>query len=373
MISRIYATATLSALLIGGVAGPAAAQEAPKDSSTIHFHGYHETHANMNLGSDWILDPHRTVLGLESELSENILFSFELDFEHAFEDPELEFAEVQGRVADGMYLVAGMMLMPFGGLNETHEPPHFYSVERPFFQRDFVPTSWQEVGVGFRAINMLDGTLRARAAIVNGLSAFDTSQGIPVLKPTLRDMKQKGKFASFLDLAGVARVEWFPSLWLSLGASAYGGGADQQRADSLQIWIAMAEMDARIRIKQVEVRLEGGYGAFDGEYYYRRGTDGPALAGADAEIALHLPCPWNPDQDAVPFIRMEYNDQDARSDAHTAYLAYTGGLAWYPIPQLAIKADFTRITSRDPRAFMLDDGPSGELNQINLGIGLMYP
>jgi hypothetical protein len=350
----------------------ASAAEPAKDSASIRFHGYHETHANMIMDGSRTFDPHRTVLGLEADLSENILFSFELDFEHAFQDPELEFAEVEGRIADGIYLVGGTLLMPFGALNENHEPPHFYSVERPRFQTDFVPTSWQEVGAGLRA-TLADGTVRVRAALVNGFNAFDTSEGGMRLKPTIRDMKQKAKFASFRDLAGVARVEWLPTLHVSLGASAFGGGADQQRADSLQMWIAMAEVDARLRFHGLEARLEGGYGAMDGEYFYRRGTDGPALAAADAELAWHWPCAWNPDQDAVPFIRMEYMDADARGSAHTAYLAYTGGLAWYPIPQLALKADFTRFTSRNPRAYLFPSGPRGEMNQINLGIGLMYP
>jgi len=347
---------------------PLAAEEA----STIHLHGYHETHANMILDGESTLDPHRTVLGLESDLSENILFSFELDFEHAFQDPELEFAEVQGRIADGVYLVGGTMLMPFGGLNETHEPPHFYSVERPLFHRDFIPTSWQEVGAGVRA-SLADGSVRVRAAVVNGMSAFDTSEGGLRLRPDLRQMKQKAKFAAFRDLAGVARVEWMPTLRMSFGASFFGGGADQKRADSLQMWVAMAECDARIRVQSLEIRLEAGYGALDGEYFYRRGTDGPAMAGAGAEAAWHFPCPWNGSQDAVPFIRLEYIDNDARSSAHTAYLAYTGGVAWFPIPSLALKADFTRFTSRNPREYFLQDGPSGEMNQINLGIGLIYP
>jgi hypothetical protein len=373
MTQRLFVVfhAALCAVFCAG-AGTARAQESGADSSALHFHGYHETHANIILDGDRTLDPHRTVLGLEADLSENILFSFELDFEHAFQDPELEFAEVQGRIADGIYLVGGTMLMPFGGLNETHEPPHFYSVERPLFQRDFIPTSWQEVGAGVRATSA-DGTLRLRAAVVNGMSAFDTSEGGLRLRPTLREMKQKAKFASFRDVAGVARVEWLPALWASLGASFFGGGADQQRADSLQMWVALAEVDARLRFGPLEVRLEGGYGAIDGEYFYRRGEDGPVMAGADAELAWHWPCAWNPDQDAVPFIRMEYIDQDARGSAHTAYLAYTGGLAWYPVPQLALKADFTRFTSRDPRAFVLKDGPRGEMNQINVGIGLLYP
>jgi hypothetical protein len=132
-------------------------------------------------------------------------------------------------------------------------------------------------------------------------------------------------------------------------------------------------VDARIKVRQAELRIEGGYGGFGGEYFYRTRGDGPAQAAAGAELAWHQPAWWNPDQDLVPFARMEWIDSDVRSDAHTAYLAYTGGLAWYPIPQFAIKADFQRFTHRDPRAYALAGGPSGEMNVINLGIGLMYP
>jgi hypothetical protein len=360
-----------AAVLIGFSCALAAEENAP-EPSPIRFHGYHETHANITLDGNRVLDPHRTVLGLEAALSERILFSFELDFEHAFEEPELEFAEVTGRIGNGIYLVGGTMLMPFGALNETHEPPFFYSVERPNFHRDFVPTSWQEVGAGMRA-SLADGTFQLRGALVNGFSAFDTAEGGMRLKGSIRDMKQKAKFAGFRDLAGVLRMEWSPALWLKLGSSFYGGGADQQKADSLQIQVGLAEIDARIRVRGLEMRYEAGLGAFAGEYFDRRGQEAPMLAAAGAELAWHWPCAWNRNQDAVPFLRMEYFDPDAAGSAPTMYLAYTTGLSWFPIPQLALKADFTRFTHRNPRAYALESGPTGDMNQINLGIGLLYP
>jgi hypothetical protein len=186
-------------------------------------------------------------------------------------------------------------------------------------------------------------------------------------------MKQKARFAEFLDLAGVLRAEWNPTLKIKLGASVYGGGADQRREDSLQVQVGLAELDVKARFGGLEIRLDGGLGAFAGEYFDRRGVDGPVLAGADAELAWHQPLPWNRDQEIVPFARLEYIDPDAAGDAHTAYLAYVAGAAWYPIPQLALKADFTRFTHRDPRAYALEGGPAGEMNVINLGIGLLYP
>lgn len=350
----------------------AAAVFAEGEAPSVRLHGYHETHANIVVDGERTLDPHRTVLGLESGLSGRIRFGFELDFEHAFEEPELEFAEVEGRVSEGLSVIAGTLLMPFGSLNENHEPPLFHSVERPLFHRDFAPTSWQEVGVGFRARSG-EGAWRLRGALVNGLSAFDTADGGIRAKAVLREMKPKARFAPFRDIAGVARLEWFPALWLSLGASVYGGGVDQRREDSLQAWVTLAEADARLRLGRAEIRLEGGFGGFGGNFYYRTRGDGPSPAAAGGEFAWHQPAFWNGDQDLVPFARMEWIDPDARGKALTGYLAYTGGLSWYPIPQLAVKADFQRFTHRNPRAYALAGGPTGEVNVINLGFGLMYP
>ena len=41
-----------------------------------------------------------------------------------------------------------MMLMPVGIINERHEPPVYYGVERPFVDTVIMPTTWFEVGAG---------------------------------------------------------------------------------------------------------------------------------------------------------------------------------------------------------------------------------
>ena len=41
-----------------------------------------------------------------------------------------------------------MMLMPIGIINERHEPPVFYGVERPFVDTVIIPTTWFDVGAG---------------------------------------------------------------------------------------------------------------------------------------------------------------------------------------------------------------------------------
>ena len=38
--------------------------------------------------------------------------------------------------------------MPVGIINERHEPPVYYGVERPFVDTVIIPTTWFEIGAG---------------------------------------------------------------------------------------------------------------------------------------------------------------------------------------------------------------------------------
>ena len=47
-----------------------------------------------------------------------------------------------------MALRAGLFLMPFGFLNEHHEPTNFYGVQRNFVETLIIPSTWREGGLG---------------------------------------------------------------------------------------------------------------------------------------------------------------------------------------------------------------------------------
>ena len=93
-------------------------------------------------------DFHRLVFGFGYHFNESISLEVELDFEHAFTEPELEFAHLDFWYRDEVSYRVGAVLMPVGPLNETHEPPRFFSVERPNVQKNVIPTTWQEPGAG---------------------------------------------------------------------------------------------------------------------------------------------------------------------------------------------------------------------------------
>ena len=70
----------------------------------------------------------------------------------------------------------GLMLVPMGYVNEYHEPPVFYGVERPQIDHDLVPTTWRELGIG--VTGKFDNiSLRYQAYIFNGFISYKDGEG----------------------------------------------------------------------------------------------------------------------------------------------------------------------------------------------------
>ena len=112
-------------------------------------------HFNKPELEDGRLDFHRFVLLVTHAFCDRIRFVSELELEHALVEGleeagelELEQAYVDFLLSRGFNVRAGMLLMPVGIINERHEPPIYYGVERPFVDTVIVPTTWFEVGAG---------------------------------------------------------------------------------------------------------------------------------------------------------------------------------------------------------------------------------
>ncbi len=132
-----------------------------KKSSATTVGGYGEMHYN-NLnnqkatGSDKEqIDFHRFVLFFGHKFSEKIAFYSELEVEHSVAGEgkkggavELEQAYLDFKLANSLYAKAGVVLVPVGILNETHEPNTFYGTERNPVEKNIIPTTWWEAGTG---------------------------------------------------------------------------------------------------------------------------------------------------------------------------------------------------------------------------------
>src|SRR4030095_4533568 len=80
---------------------------------------------------------------------------------------------------------AGMLLMPIGIINERHEPPVFYGVERPFIDTFIIPTTWFDLGAGVHSEVGRGSAYRAFVTAPLNAAEFNADEGI-------REGRQKG-------------------------------------------------------------------------------------------------------------------------------------------------------------------------------------
>jgi hypothetical protein len=94
----------------------------------------------------------RAVFGIGYSFDEKTEFNSEYEVEHAVSSAndvgefEVEQFYVDRQVNDAVALRAGLFLMPFGLLNEHHEPTNFYGVQRNFVETLIIPSTWREGG-----------------------------------------------------------------------------------------------------------------------------------------------------------------------------------------------------------------------------------
>lgn len=375
MRSTPFAAALLAAAALTMTSSFAAAQDSIEDK--LHFSGYGEAHYNSHaLSEEGIIendppaevDIHRFVLGWRYDFTPKIRMDAEVDFEHSATEIELEYAYLEYDLAAATSLRAGSVLMPIGPLNEFHEPPNYYSVERPYVEASIMPTTWQEIGVGLVG-RLGGGALGYRAYVVSGLNAidFDTFQGI-------REGRGHGAEASAEDLAGVARLEYATRNGLSLAGSAYYGGADQGDSTLGDVTVTILNADARLKrsgfdlkgvVYNVSVddagvisnalgmtigdRMLGWYGeaAYDILRRDREGSSGRALFLFGRYESFNT-------NEAVPSGFTDSAAADRR--------VLTGGVSYMPVDKVAFKADVERW----------DDLTDNDLTRFNLGAAFQF-
>lgn len=122
--------------------------------------GYGELHYN-NLDADDPgrdlneIDFHRFVLFFGHQFNDKTRFYSEFELEHSLVadsgggtpgEVELEQAFIEFDLSQDLHSKAGLFMVPVGILNETHEPPTFFGVERNDVENIIVPATWWEAG-----------------------------------------------------------------------------------------------------------------------------------------------------------------------------------------------------------------------------------
>jgi uncharacterized coiled-coil protein SlyX len=188
----------------------------PKDK--VHIGGYGELHYN-NLDSGNEFDFHRFVLFFGYDFNEKTRFFSEFELEHSLAgdgkpgEIELEQAYIEHLFSDKTKGYAGLRLVPVGILNEVHEPNTFFGVERNAVEKNIIPTTWWEAGVGMN--HEFNQQLGIDVFAHSGLKT-PTSGSKAFL---IRSGRQKVAEADGEDLAYTARLRYKPLPGLQLAAT----------------------------------------------------------------------------------------------------------------------------------------------------------
>jgi len=373
---------------------PAAANSSPAvaDSSSSSSNlgpattigGYGELNYNHynNNGKNSEADLRRFVLFFGHRFNDNLRFVSELELEHGVTsrddagEVEIEQAYLDYRFNDAVNVKAGLFLIPLGLLNETHEPPTYYGVERNGVETLIIPSTWREGGIGVHG-EVAPG-LRYDVGITTGFNSGKMDDPAEGFRSGHQEMTQSRAH----DLSMYAALNYRGLPGLLVGGGIFSGNTGQNGfVDRTTPQNSLAGVNARLTLWDVHAKYN--VGRLDLQALYAKGTLGDANAvsaeavaqGHDGAIpksiygwygqaAYHV---WQRgDYDLAPFIRYEkYNTQQKVADGFTAdplndERVITAGVNFRLHPQVVVKADVQKYKADSSK------------DRINLGGGYMF-
>ncbi len=183
----------------------------------------------------------RAVFGIGYAFDSRTEFNSEYEVEHAIASStdsgefEVEQFYVDRRLSDAATLRAGLYLMPFGLLNEHHEPTNFYGVQRNFVETLIIPSTWREGG--FNVHGDIAQGFSWNAGVTTGfdLSKWNYTPEFP-LYATALDIVRSGaaplqathqelQLANAHDLSQYVALGYYGVPGLNLGAAISSGKA----------------------------------------------------------------------------------------------------------------------------------------------------
>ena len=333
--------------------------------------GYGELHYN-NLNGDGgaddldQLDFHRFVLLVNHQFSDNIRFFSELEVEHALveggdDSPgevELEQAYLEFDLNDYHRAKAGVFLLPVGILNETHEPPTFYGVERNPVENKIIPSTWWAAGTGLAG--ELGQGLSYDVALHEGLKTSGSDDF------AVRDGRQKSAKAEADDLAGTARLKYTGIAGLELA------GTFQYQSDITQGEDSFTDSNNNVIQSDAE-----GATLFETHAVYNKGPfglralyarwdlqgDTPEAFGADEQYGWYIEPSFKVTPKWGLFARYnQWDNQAGDDDIDSENTQVDVGINYWPHPDVVLKADYQ----------FQDNDDENERDGFNLGVGYQF-
>ena len=321
--------------------------------------GYGELHYN-NLDSGSEIDFHRFVLFFNHAFTDNIRFFSELELEHSLAgegkpgEVEIEQAYVEFDANDDTRLKAGLFLVPVGLLNETHEPPTFYGVERNPIESSIIPSTWWEAGAAVSG-NLGASGISYDFGLHSGLAVGDNF--------SIRSGRQKVADALAEDLAVSGRLKYTGVAGLEIAASvlhqsdltqgAVPGGITGTLLETHARWntgpLTLTALYARWDLSsELPETLPPGFA----------GVAGPEALGKDVQDGYYVEGSWRFNETLGVFARHNTCDNGGIDDTEKSQINV--GLNYWPHRNVVVKFD------------LQDQGKSADDDGFNIGLGYQF-
>ena len=324
----------------------------------LHYNNLRDQKGSSNKDQ---MDFHRFVLFINHEFNDKMRLVTELELEHSLAgdgkpgEVELEQAYIQYDLTAKTSITGGLFLTPVGILNETHEPPTFYGVERNDVEKNIIPTTWWEGGAMVEH-EFIDG-LTANLSATSGLDSDGGS-----FKP--RDARQKVAEAEAKTFAYNARLKYtaIPGVELA-GTINYQDNFCQNEINGCG---SATLYEGHVVYNKDNFGLRALYAWWD--------IDGSAVkeVGADEQYGYYVEPSYRFDdaivmgQDIGIFARYAlWNNKDGSGGgSENEYKQYNAGFNWWIDKDVVVKVDYQ----------IQDVGSaiSKELDGLNVGLGYQF-
>lgn len=327
-------------------------------------------------------DMKRFVLYTGYKFSPRLAMNAELEWEHATTGGtgsiSVEFATLDWFWKKEVNLRAGLMLVPMGTINETHEPTTYHGNERPEVERQILPTTWRESGIGL--FGTLGERLDYRAYLITSgrASKFDAGG--------IRAGRQNGSESLAEDLSFVLRADYRLDDRTTVGVSYLTG--DQGQGEEVQITagglkarpdasMQLFEAHARYRHRGLELKAVGAWTRLDdaevlsaAQQVKGKGPVASRMEGSYVEASYDVMRWLDPGNDDELALFFRFEDLDTQAEVPLGFArdpsrsmnVRTWGLGYKPHPGVVFKLDFRR--------FGLERGDKPD--EINFGIGWTF-
>ena len=246
------------------------------------------------------------------------------------------------------------MLVPVGFINEIHEPPTFYGVERNVINKYIIPTTWREGGAGI--LGNYESGISYDFIVHSGLDGGTD----------IRGGRQKVAEAKANNLASTARVKYTGISGLELaGTLQYQDDMTQDTSDDIG---SATMLSGHVRWNVADFTLTALYTQWDIDVASTASAEDQAKDvqnGGYIEVSYKITPKWG--------IFARQNEWDNGGQGDTSRSQTDVGFNYWPHEKVVLKADY-QIQS-DYQKF---DSNSSTITDVagfdgfNLGVGYMF-